>query len=392
MMENHSFDHMLGFVPGIGDLDGSQYNCDQEGSKINVSSGAEGSQNGIFDPNHATDDVLDQMYGTSQISPTTGDPTGDWFVKNNFPSASPTDEMSFMQSYSSRSSRGDDKSPIPRLIELATTYVTCDRWFSSVLGPTGPNRLFLHCASSGGYYGGAYEARSYDRPVKLPSIFQSMDDSLPITSGTPNWGIYTDDPKPPFLAESETLCTAFALQYVQGHDDQVFELAQFCSDVGTSQQPRYSFIVPKLKYTSQHPTGCSREHDCCNDASIGDRFIGTIYDTIRGNKTAWGNTLLVVTYDEHGGYYDSIMPTGHVEAPTVSEGERVGVGTRYCDPGATLFTRLGVRIPTILVSSRTSHAADSTIYETASIPATIKKKFGLSNFLSERDANANTFI
>ena len=77
MMENHSFDHMLGFVPGIGDLDGSQYNCDQEGSKINVSSGAEGSQNGIFDPNHATDDVLDQMYGTSQISPTTGDPTGD---------------------------------------------------------------------------------------------------------------------------------------------------------------------------------------------------------------------------------------------------------------------------------------------------------------------------
>jgi phospholipase C len=124
----------------------------------------------------------------------------------------------------------------------------------------------------------------------------------------------------------------------------------------------------------------------------GQRLVKEVYEALRAGPQ-WNQTLLIVTYDEHGGFYDHVAtPTAGVPSPD---------GVRGPPPFFFKFDRLGVRVPTIMISpwikkgtvvGRASGPTDTSEYEHSSIPATIKKIFNLSSdFLTKRDAWAGTF-
>ena len=197
------------------------------------------------------------------------------------------------------------------------------------------------------------------------------------------WKIYEQDD----LLDTQSLCLAKGLEYVMGHYDRVLPFSQYFADVGTDSQAPYTFIVPHLCPESQHP-GCSGAN-----ISSGDAFLASVYNAFRSSP-AWNDTLLVVTYDEHGGYWDSVMPYGiEVPAPEYD-------GPTDWIPSNNIpfdFKELGVRVPAILVSSYLDSRVDSSIYEHASVPKTLANLFGtyggpVNGYLTSRVYSANDFI
>jgi phospholipase C len=104
-----------------------------------------------------------------------------------------------------------------------------------------------------------------------------------------------------------------------------------------------------------------------------------VYDTLRGNAAVWNKTLLVLLYDEHGGFFDHVPPPA-----TVAPDEASAQGEKF------KFDRLGVRVPALLVSPWVRKGrVDHRVYDHTSLLATVKGLFGLPAFLTKRDAQAN---
>ncbi|KAL9274323.1 Non-specific phospholipase C1-like protein, partial [Drosera capensis] len=147
-------------------------------------------------------------------------------------------------------------------------------------------------------------------------------------------------------------------------------------------EQRY-FDVELFPANDDHPS---------HDVAIGQRFVKEVYETLRASPQ-WKEMALLITYDEHGGFYDHV--------PTPVRGVPNPDGIIGPEPYFFRFDRLGVRVPTLLISpwidkGTVIHKADgptpTSEFEHSSIPATVKKLFNLSsNFLSKRDAWAGTF-
>jgi hypothetical protein len=153
---------------------------------------------------------------------------------------------------------------------------------------------------------------------------------------------------------------------------------KFYTDLEKGDMAAYTFIEPRFisfhqwKATDQHPP---------HDVRLGEYLIAEVYDSLRSSQF-WEKSLLVVLYDEHGGFFDRVSPPDSVPSPD---------GKKSNHP-AFDFTRLGVRVPAILVSPLVEKGqVDSTIYEHSSLPATIRTLFNLPEGLTARDKAANTF-
>jgi phospholipase C len=153
---------------------------------------------------------------------------------------------------------------------------------------------------------------------------------------------------------------------------------KFYADLEKGELATYSFIEPRFlnfhqwKATDQHPP---------HDVRFGEYLIAEVYDTLR-NSQFWEKSLLVILYDEHGGFFDRVPPPDSLPSPD---------GKKSKHPPFD-FTRLGVRVPAILVSPFVEKGqVDSTIYEHSSLPTTIKTLFNLPEGLTARDKAANTF-
>jgi phospholipase C len=124
------------------------------------------------------------------------------------------------------------------------------------------------------------------------------------------------------------------------------------------------------------------------DLKAGDVFLKKVYEAVR-NSPNWNSTLLLVTFDEHGGFFDPIPPPVNVPRP---DNEPLRPFVKHFN-----FDRLGARVPTIAVSPWVEKGAviskgpNGEIFEHSSIPGTLKKLFDLPNFLTRRDAWAATF-
>jgi phospholipase C len=141
--------------------------------------------------------------------------------------------------------------------------------------------------------------------------------------------------------------------------------------------PAYSFIEPRYfnflwkRANDQHPD---------HDVALGEDLTARVYEAVRSSPN-WPNTLLVVTWDEHGGTYDHAVP------PTA---QPPGGGSSANPPFD--FSRYGPRVPAVLISPLIPRRTlDPTVYDHSSLPATVKRLFGLPDFLTRRDAAANTF-
>ncbi len=359
MLENRSYDHMLGFL-GTGDgLTGSEFNlvdpADPASARVPVSRDA--AYLGDFgdppiDPSHEHTDVNRQLFDANPPPVPLPAVTSIGFVKNyaGLEGGTPESGRRIMKCF--------DPQKLPVLTALAKEFALCDRWFSSVPGQTWPNRFFVHAASSGGFLDNTL------RNYTMRTIFDNL------SAAGERWTVYFHD-----APHCLTLASLRKPEYKNNFRpfNVFFPLA--CK---TNTLPSYSFIEPRyfdflgLKANDQHPP---------HDVRLGEELIADVYEALR-NSPAWPHTLLVVTYDEHGGLYDHVLP------PTCEAAD----GTDCVAPPFD-FRRLGVRVPAVVVSPFIAKGAvDSTVYDHTSIPATVKAIFDLPAFLTARDAAANTPI
>lgn len=358
MLENRSFDHMLGFLKSktypIDGLDGTESNPDPNGLEVVVSNDARYSGDFTPDPGHHFPDVTMQIFSNSAG---TGAPTMKGFVK----AYAAMGGSSLLQSHNIMRCFSPDK--IPVLATLAQQYATCDRWFSSIPGPTLPNRSFAHAATSVG--------RLDMNPVWYEegrTIYELLD-----AAGVGSKIFFHD--------------ITMAMTFKNLLDNQRFfgSFDDFLDACDNDTLPPYCFIEPRYNADDRNNFAANDQHPD-HDVAEGETLIHDVYTAIRKKTSLWNSTLLVILYDEHGGLYDHVPPPTGVPNPD----------GKNCSNPAFDFTRLGVRVPAVLVSPWIEPGKiDSTQYEHSSLAATARKLFlgpnWASSYLTERDRTANPF-
>jgi phospholipase C len=224
----------------------------------------------------------------------------------------------------------------------------------------------MHAASSFGYAHNVWSTTFAQR-----TIYNNLQDA------GKTWATYDFD-------QNEVL--EFKMVSGETANFKLFE-NDFAADVKSGKLPNYSFIVPRffakaLPANSQHAP---------QDARWGDSLIADVYDALRSNPDVWNASVLIVTYDEHGGFYDHVVPPSKgVANPDGINSPPPGDNESWVPKFA--FDRLGFRVPAVIASPWVAKGVvDSTAYQHTSVLATLKNLYGLPKFLTKRDAQAKPF-
>ncbi len=219
------------------------------------------------------------------------------------------------------------RASFPVTYQLATDFAVCDHWFSSLPGPTWPNRFFVHGASSAGW--------ADSPPPATIALWETPGGGFTYPSGSSiydalvkagmQWRVYVDE-NGPLLGGIPQVAALKGITY--GINTNAF--TRFASDLQGPYPYTYTFIEPNYgdvsggSYTggsSQHPT---------DGVSGGEGLVKATYEAIR-NSPLWNRSLLIVTYDEHGGFYDSVPPGARARhRRTVAQMTRRSTRTASC--------------------------------------------------------------
>jgi phospholipase C len=325
MMENRSFDNWLGGLrldaayPAAATVDalrGNESNPDGHGGVVTVAGMA---GNGTLNPKHD--------WTSSRAAFAGGTNSG--FVNVN---AGPiqSEVMGF-----------HDRERLPFSYALADQFVVCDRWFSSVMGPTWPNRFYLHAATAAGH--------TSNVPMGLaapPTIWERLADRC--------WTA-----KNYYGGSIPWYSVAFPTKSFSGNDAMTPDpLDRFYSDAARGELPHFALIDPDFELTDGHPP---------HDLALAEAFLSSVYRALAASPQ-WPRTLFVVVFDEHGGFYD------HVPPPTTDD----------ADPD---FRQLGFRVPAIVAGPLVRRGAVvSTPFDHVSIAATLATRFGIASLGRRMDA------
>jgi phospholipase C len=349
MMENNSFDRMLGALfperDGGGGIKGSEskyWNVNPKtGQKIYLK--PTNAQEVKIDPGHELADVKEQLSGP--FVPPGPAPSGpcQGYV-SNYVGKYAGDPQEIMGYY--------PEGFLPVLHSLARNFTVCDRWFSSVPGPTWPNRFFVNSGTSMGYTTNTGGPSQYTQRT----IFDTLSDA-----GLHCMVYYHDVSQTAAFASKPPLDS----------------IKHFLNAVGGPEAnfPKYCFIEPHYGILSKQ--GQNDQHPPC-DVFSGEKLIDEVYKALRANDALWQRSLLVITYDEHGGFYDHVVPPA-ADPPD-----------SHVDPQFN-FDRLGVRVPTILVSPWLNPGVIQDTFDHTSLLKFMIDKWGLTNYHGNRVAAANTF-
>jgi len=391
MLENRSFDHMLGFLYPKSDnfegLDGTESNLDADGNEARVFEITPGTQNAYYfplaNPAEGYQATNDQLF-SSATPPTSGQAANDGFV-TSFASelqapAHPLDPKlvgavaaSIMGIYAAET--------LPVLSGLAKGFAVCDGWFASVPTQTLPNRAFAVAGTSLGFT----DNSAHGIPAfNTPSVFGKLADA------GQTWKIYGYSGKP--LTAHD-----FPDTVQHGPNGEVVSgFARFQSDAATGKLSGFSYIEPEwathprptahpaaAQAGDEHNFNVENDQHPVSNLAVGEKLLYDVYQALRRNGPAWEKTLLIITYDEHGGNYDHVHPPTGAIAPDDTIG-----------PSGFDFTRFGVRVPAVLVSplipeGTILHAPNDgrPPFDHTSIIATLRARFGIGA-LGKRDAAA----
>jgi phospholipase C len=375
MLENRSFDHMLGFLytsagnvspagqPYEG-LTGKEANPDANGNPVTVFQITPSTPNAYFmpgaDPGEGYKATNDQLWG-SDTAPASGTaPALNGFIKDFTYSLGweQTDGWSILQGTTADDIMGCfTPEVLPVLSALAKGYAVCDHWFCSVPTETLPNRAFACAGTSQGHMDD--KTKTYT----CPSVFGLL------SQNNLDWRIYGYDASP--LTKEDFPDTKSAPASHFG----LFKDFQAAAAAGTL--PPYTFLEPSWSSTgnSQHPN---------YDVALGEQLIHDTYEALRSGP-GWNQTLFVLTYDEHGGCYDHVAPPWGATPPDATAGE-FSFG----------FDRFGLRVPALLISPLIPAGtvyrvpADSTPLDHTSILKTVEQRWSLPS-LTARDKAAPDF-
>jgi phospholipase C len=311
MMENRTYDHLLGArsllegKPGDGIVAGFS-NPDSTGAPV-----------AVWPATAETICVLDPPHGWNPSHAQFNGGALDGFLREH--QARHPGDLAAMQ-YLVREH-------VPVTWALADHYTSCDRWFASVMGPTWPNRMYWHSGQSNGIL-------SNDLPAAID--WATINDRLN-AKGVP-WRYYFGDL--PVLAAVGRLVT----------DDNMRDFSRFLDDAAYGDLPPVTYIDPAFTLNDDHPP---------HHPILGQQLIAAIY-TALATSPLWSKTLFVITYDEHGGFFD------HVAPPKTAD-----------DRAAEGFDQLGFRVPTVVVGPYVKQGVVSTQYDHTSVLKHIETMFGL---------------
>jgi phospholipase C len=361
MMENRSFDHMLGFLgkSTMEGLTGDETNPDIQGVKQSVTRNAVYQSQLYPDPLHDWADTNEQIFRNRQG--TVNGSTMQGFIKSYFNECGDQGQsLNVMNCFT------PDKLPI--LSNLALGFGLCDHWYSSVPGPTLPNRAYAHFGSS---FGILEMSGVIGIGQQKTSIYQRM-----ANAGVPAKLYYSS-------ASSSFAALLTDQQQFFGTIDEFYSTANACTDVpGSCALPNYCFLEPSYSVpdgSDEQPNDQHPDHD----VRAGEQLILQVYRTVWDNPNLRNNTLLIIVYDEHGGLYDHCEPP-----PATAEPSQNAQGFS--------FDRLGVRVPAILISPWIdSTVVDKTPYDHASIPSTVTRMWigdPAQKSPGIREQQANSFL
>ncbi len=410
MLENHSFDNIFAMsgIPGIRAANVSDFNV-ANGKNYHVRDGAPWSM--PTDPGHEFEDVLEQLCGSVAAREYRG---------GAYPQV---DNSGFASSYASSTTEltglpdehqigdimacYDTRTQLPVIRQLACEFAICDQWFSSLPGPTWPNRFFVHGASSADW------SDSPEMKTEIPlyvfhgfqyengSIFDSMRaKGIRYRIYNDFHNRFSDDPSGfefgGWIAQVAAL-KGISLADIRSldHLSSDLEKADYKDIAYTFIEPNYgkSFFAPQPAQKGipakdlAGPTykGGSAQHPE-DDPSGGEGLIKAVYEAIR-RSPLWDTSLLLILYDEHGGFYDSVRP-----GTAVPPGDQPPPDQTVLNKSGFDFGHYGARVPAVVVSPLIPKGAvDPTKYDHASVLATLERLLGLQP-LTRRDACANDVL
>ncbi|GAD93287.1 phosphatidylglycerol specific phospholipase [Paecilomyces variotii No. 5] len=331
MMENHSFDNIAGywdFHPGIDNLVNTQY-CNEYtnpnwtvwNEPLEVCAGPYESEVPLTDPDHNFAGTSYEIYRT--WNPTKDDvPNMNGFIERQSEKYSQTPgEASFViKAYDSKKTQ--------TLIEIAQNFAFFDSYHAEHPGPTNPNRQFATSGSTCGFVdNGDWQASGWFNNVTGTTCAVSIFEAL--SNKNISWKNYYET----------DIIDSYMYKWVQDNAmDRLVHADQFTRDLEEGTLPEFSYINPECcTIDSMHPT---------SNMAAGEQLIKHVYDAVRNSKY-WDNVLIVINFDEHGGFADHVPPPVNIPAPEdgltftgVSDGHNVTYD----------FTRLGVRVPAFLIS------------------------------------------
>jgi hypothetical protein len=263
-----------------------------------------------------------------------------------------------------------DPARVPVLGTLAREFVTCRRWFASVPGETWPNRNYAHAATSHG------EVDIVKKPYTDRTIFQLLG------KNKRSWRIYHDGPAQTWAFPA--LWAEFWRHHFKGMD-------KLWAAIDHDELDHYSFVEPDhglfffdKTSNNQHPDNNTAAKQDGGDFRAGEKLIADLYMRLRANPAVFEKTLLLVTYDEHGGFYDHEPPPS-APPPDTLVWEKGGKRFR--------FDQLGVRVPAVLISPwLDARVVDAPDFDHSSIVASLRAIFAPAEGpLTKRDGAASGF-
>jgi phospholipase C len=321
MMENRSFDHFLGWLPN-----------------------ADGIQAGIS--------YTDLTGAPQSTHPLTGDFTGCGHIQPDHSYEGGRIQYNegkmdgFLQSGNDTFSIGYyQEQDLTFFSALARQYTTLDRYFCSFMGPTFPNRIFLHSAQTD-------RLSDTSDVCELETIWDSLEDAK----------------------VSARAYTTYLKLWGSEYDDVTYIYDQYLSDAAAGTLPAVSFVDPP--YSEE--TGVLDFHAFA-DIRNGDAFLSRTYHALV-NSPCWPKSVLIVTFDEWGGFFDHVPPPRVIAANSTD--------TDLVDGRALL----GLRVPTVIVSpfsvgSPISPRVNSTVFDHTSVLKLIQWRWNLPP-LTPRDASS----
>jgi phospholipase C len=348
MLENRSFDHMLGYLSLTGrrpEIDGLRPGLANQYEGRSYPVHHLGTTALELDPDHSSGAIDQQVAGGSMngFVASAAAVLAERGVKDGDPAC-------VMGYY--------DDADVPVYDHLAEQFALCDRWFASVAGATLPNRLYALCGVAAG-------SRD-DRPVHVPPLYHQPSFVRHLDAAGVRWRWYSFDPGTLRLADAH---------YLLGHHQRfgyfsktglpwrsVFDIScnpkisSFLDDAADGTLPPVSWIDPA--FTNFNPLGfpVNDDHPPA-DIKDGQDLVLAAYDALAAGPL-WDRSLLVIVYDENGGFFD------HVPPPPAPDD----------DPGT--FGRYGVRVPAIVVSPWTEpRTVSHTVFDHTSIIKTILLRF-----------------
>lgn len=348
MLENRSFDHMLGsmreHVPNLDGVDPARpgRNVDRLDSGREYFQAPTSTTALEPDPKHELCNVERQLNFDGRC----GGYVTDFRIAYN---TTPPVTQEVMGYY--------PFGALPVLHRLAAEFTVCDRWFSSVPGPTWTNRLFVHSGTSQGrvempHPPFDWNLHRYDQDT----LYDRLDER-----GI-GWRIYYGD-------VPQSLVMSHQRRWKRRRHYRRF--SRFEEDAAGPPEafPAYTFIEPNYFFNQndQHPP---------SDVHRGEVLVARVYNALRANERLWASTLLVLVYDEHGGFYDHVYP-----GPAVPPDEDIHEYT---------FDQYGARVPALLISPWLAAGVCKTELDHTSILRYLSDKWALGP-LGARTLHANSF-